>query len=247
MKVPNSVTKKTFKSIQNQLKFKYPVSHKELRDLKMKFKIDISKNSKGVFIDGGAFDGCSVVKFKLANPDFDVISFEPNPILWRYFNKLPTTLIKKGISNDSRAREFKIDYIDADGSSLITTKKIIFDPKTDDSKVKSIKIDCVRLSQFLEDIYKKYEVVVLKLDVEGAEYEILEDLISKNLVSKLHLLYIEFHWQKCKYPEEKHNKLIAKLDKLVHYKEWDALEFAVHKRSKLIRFRRYLTIKKHLS
>ena len=228
-------------------KYAYPVSQKNLTDLRISLKVDIPLNKRGVFIDGGAFDGCSVIKFKLANPNFDCISFEPNPALWRYFRNVPTLLIKKGIATVNKSMDFKIDYIDGDGSSLIPTKKIIFDPNQDDSKVEIIHIDCVNLSQVIQELEEKYDFIVLKLDVEGAEYEILEDLISQNLISKLDQLYVEFHWKKCNFSEKRHNDLVAKLAQLIDYRDWDALDFAVHKRSRIIHLRRYLTLRKYFS
>jgi FkbM family methyltransferase len=242
-----SILKSFIHFAYRESKYAYPVGQKDLLKLKLNLKIDLPINKRGVFIDGGAFDGCSVIKFKLANPNFDCISFEPNPALWKYFHNIPTLLIKKGIASLNKSEAFKIDYIDGDGSSLIPTKKIIHNSNLDDSKVETIYIDCVNISEVIVELDKKYDFIVLKLDVEGAEYEILEHLISRNLISKLDQLYVEFHWKKCNFSEQRHNELVSKLVQLIEFKDWDALDFAVHRRGRIIQFRRYLTLKKYFS
>jgi FkbM family methyltransferase len=202
------------------------------------------EGSRGVFVDCGAFDGCSVIKFKLANPEFDCISFEPNPILWKYFKYIPTKLIKKGISNKNEKMKFRIDHIYADGSSLISTKKVLYGLHQSQSEVKSIEIECISLANLIMTLESKYDYIILKLDVEGAEYDILEDLIARNLLDKLTKLYVEFHWQKCNFSEKRHSDLISNLKSRVVFEDWDALEFAVHKRSRIRFFRRNLVLRK---
>ena len=39
------------------------------------------------------------------------------------------------------------------------------------------------------------EIDIVKIDIEGAEYEVLMDLIDKNLIEKAHSYIIEFHLQ----------------------------------------------------
>ena len=242
------LTLNNFKSlVYQETRCYYPVSKKVLEQLKKNLQIEMPVYNKGVFIDCGAFDGCSVIKFKIANPNFDCISFEPNPKLWKYFKNLPTMLIKKGVSSENKTVDFRIDHIDADGSSLIPTKKILFNSPLNDLHITSIKIECVSLSGIIAELANVYDCIVLKLDVEGAEYDILEDLISKNLLNKLHKLYVEFHWQKCNFPEERHQVLISVLKQKVVFEDWDALEFAAHKRSKIILLRRNITIRKKFS
>lgn len=233
--------------VYQETRYKYPVSKKALKQLAKNLHIEMPIHNKGVFIDCGAFDGCSIIKFKIANPNFDCISYEPNPKLWKYFKNLPTMLIKKGVSSENKTMDFRIDHIDADGSSLIPTKKILFNSPLEDSHITSIKIECVELSSVIAELANVYDCIVLKLDVEGAEYDILEDLISKNLLIKLYKLYVEFHWQKCNFPEERHQKLISELKQKVVFEDWDALDFATYKRSKIIQLRRNITIKKNFS
>jgi FkbM family methyltransferase len=54
-------------------------------------------------------------------------------------------------------------------------------------------LPCIDLSRFLRD-FDVTDLVVLKLDIEGAEYDVLERLIVTNAVSRLSELYVEYHW-----------------------------------------------------
>ena len=79
---------------------------------------------KRLFLDCGAHDGCSVIKWKLLHPEYEIISFEGNPELWNYFSQLPTTLVRKLVADFDGEIEFFIDPVDADGSSVIHSKKL---------------------------------------------------------------------------------------------------------------------------
>jgi FkbM family methyltransferase len=56
-------------------------------------------------------------------------------------------------------------------------------------------VETFSLSELIKAKRAIYDVVALKMDVEGAEYEILEDMIIKDAHRKLHAIYVEFHSQ----------------------------------------------------
>ena len=56
----------------------------------------------------------------------------------------------------------------------------------------TIEVDCINLREFIETFSKK-DNIVLKLDIEGAEYDILEDFIQHNTLDYINHLYVEFH------------------------------------------------------
>ena len=41
----------------------------------------------------------------------------------------------------------------------------------------------------------KYDFVVIKLDIEGGEYAVLDSLVSRNLLHHFNMIYVEFHSQ----------------------------------------------------
>ena len=192
------------------------------------------KQDKGVkenlFIDCGGYDGCSVIKFLLKNPGYDVVSFEANPELWEYYKKLPTKLVKKAVYDHDGIIEFTLDPIDADGSSLIKEKVIDFNQKVKNEDCPKLQVECIDLSKEIENYAKTYKNIVLKLDVEGAEYAILEKMLADETLKYISHLYAEFHWNKIGMKKEEHDILIEAVSRHVKVDNWDAQEFGVHKR-----------------
>lgn len=185
-----------------------------------------------LFIDCGGYDGCSVIKFKLMNPDFDVVSFEANPELWHYYDFLPSELIKKAVFHYDGNVEFRLDPVDADGSSLIKEKEIDFRKTVKNEDCPVVRAECVDLSSFVREKSKFYDVIHLKLDVEGAEYLILDKMIEDGTLRAVDRLYAEFHWNKIGMAKERHDQLVEDVARYTDLclEEWDAQEFAVHKR-----------------
>ena len=53
-----------------------------------------------------------------------------------------------------------------------------------------------QLKEYSEEFLKQFnddDYVILKLDVEGSEYDILDQLIETKLITKINELYVEFH------------------------------------------------------
>jgi FkbM family methyltransferase len=133
-----------------------------------------------VIYDCGANVGTSCAFFKLIYPQSRILAFEPNPKITNYLirniknNSLENIeVIERAVWIDKDGIELGME--DADGSSIHLEKN-----KT---KVKS-----VRLKDYLE----KEEVVdMLKMDIEGAEIEVLKD--CRESLSNVKNIFVEFH------------------------------------------------------
>ena len=194
--------------------------------------LDQQGRSKKLFIDCGGHDGCSTVKAKLKDPTYDLVTFEGNPELWPYYKLLPTKLIKKLVSDINGKVEFIIDPVDADGSSIVKEKNIDFHKKVKNEDCPMILTPCIDLSEFVMREAQHYEEIVLKLDVEGAEYAILNKMLKDGSVKHIKKLYAEFHWNKINLPKEEHDALVEALKEYFEVEEWDAAEFQVHTKGK---------------
>lgn len=190
--------------------------------------LDQQGHTKKLFIDCGGHDGCSIIKFKLYNPTYDIITFEGNPELWPYYENLPAHLIKKLVSDHNGEVEFIIDPVDADGSSIIKEKNIDFYKKVKNEDCPIIVTPCQDLSEFIAQQAENYQEIILKLDVEGAEYAILNKMLQDGTVKHVKKLYAEFHWNKINLPKEEHDALIEQLQPFFDIEGWDAAEFQVH-------------------
>jgi FkbM family methyltransferase len=188
---------------------------------------ELHENEKGVFIDCGGYDGCSALKFIHDNPNFDCFSFEPNPKLWHFYEYIPTTLIKKAVYIHDDLSDFSLDTTDFDGSSLIKEKITDWHGLKINDECPIIRVQCINIINLIKKLKKKYHKIILKLDVEGAEYDILEKLLEFNLIEKIDKIYAEFHWYKCGIPESRHDMIVEKIKNKTKLEDWDGLDFAV--------------------
>lgn len=116
---------------------------------------------------------------------------------------------------------------DGAGSSLIGldewTPKSVNNPGVGDFD-KSYSVGCISLARFILSNCTTAEKVILKLDIEGAEFDVLEDLIKTGAVKLIDDLYIEFHeWAMKSKTIQLKNALIGKIkksSKRIKVKEW---------------------------
>ena len=56
-------------------------------------------------------------------------------------------------------------------------------------------MDSISFSSLLLDVSDHYDCIIVKFDIEGGEYPILEDLRERKLLEKIETLFVEFHSQ----------------------------------------------------
>lgn len=59
------------------------------------------------------------------------------------------------------------------------------------------RVDTIDLAALLHDIAPLHDKLVLKMDAEGAEYELVPHLIDRGIDTLLELMWIEWHCQAC--------------------------------------------------
>jgi len=181
-----------------------------------------SASQRKLFIDCGGYDGCSALKFLLSFPEFDAVTFEPNPAMWRYFSGIPTKLIKKAAYTYDGSIPFRIDAVDGTGSSLVESKKVDNKGLMTNEESPLIEASCIDLSAFVARMATEYDKIVLKLDVEGAEYDILEKMLDEGTVSLVDQLYCEFHHEKMDIELSRHRDILARARAVTRVEPWDA-------------------------
>lgn len=186
----------------------------------------LNHGPKCLFIDAGGYDGCSVLQFLLEEPHFDCVSFEPNPELWRHFEGLPTQLIRKAAYTYNGEIRFTVDPVDFDGSSVIESKRVDFDENVPNADCPVLTVPCVDLSEYVRAARETYGRIVLKLDVEGAEYDILDKMLHDGTIDLVETLYCEFHYGKLDISEARHRKVLEGVCSRVRVRDWDALPFS---------------------
>lgn len=135
-------------------------------------------------IDCGANIGLSVIYFKRLFPKSKIIAFEPDGSIFEMlkknvgaFNYEDVQLINKGLWK----KETSLSFL-AEG----TLGGRVIDSSTGSIRPDIISIDTVRLKDYLYE-----EVDFLKIDIEGAEYEVLLDCADS--LKNVHFLFVEYH------------------------------------------------------
>jgi len=133
-------------------------------------------------IDGGANVGLSLVYFKQIYPDCRIIAFEPDVSVFhvlqkniRAFNFSSIELVNKALWSSETVLEFMAEGADAGRMVEI------------DREAKISKVQTVRLRKYL----LTQPVDLLKLDIEGAETEVLEDCCD--CLDNVSNVFVEYH------------------------------------------------------
>ena len=176
-----------------------------------------------IFIDLGAHDGNSVELFLKNYKDadsFSIHSFEPNPYLVKkYKQSYPLfNIYQKAASNKNGTAKF---YLGNPLSSTLRTDKTTGDICYE----KPINVEIINLSQFILENFSKSDFIIIKMDIEGSEYDVIPKLLEDGLFDGyINLLYGEWHLNKIQNIDLAfHEKLVSLLkDKGFVMKEWCA-------------------------
>jgi FkbM family methyltransferase len=174
-----------------------------------------------IFLDLGLHNGQTLKIAMDKYPEMDkYIGVEPVPSLYQIAVKsLPqeTYVVLYNFALDDlkgKPRDFTTFYEDMNkhnnklGSSLLPDKTI--------KQKKAIEVSVVDVNYFFKQNFKNDDEVILKIDVEGKEYDIFDALIEsgelKRVVKKI---YAEWHFHKVKsISKERHDTIVMKLNKL---------------------------------
>jgi FkbM family methyltransferase len=200
LKLRNSDIKKTIQIIRNY--FTEVLTNK----LFGRFLDDLGPG--GIAIDCGANVGD--ISERMAKTGVRVYAFEPNPHAFQILKKRlenfeNVTCINKGVWDRNTSTKL---YLHKEASkdeefwsfaSSIIKEKINVDPGC------SVEIQLVDLCEFIENLDQPVDL--LKMDIEGAEYEILEKFLEKYLHHKVKMTLVETHDSKIKGLKEKSSRI----------------------------------------
>lgn len=173
-----------------------------------------------MFVDCGGHNGSSVRKFRQTrDPLCEVVTFEPNPLYAECYRGLERhRLIAAAVWTEDGAGSFYLDPIDGDGSSLFRDKRT-----GSIDRDRPIQIATVDLSAWILRTIPEGDSIILKLDVEGAEYDVLDKMLSDGTDRYVRELLIEWHWAKVGVSEERHREIVERWEATgIPVSEWDA-------------------------
>jgi FkbM family methyltransferase len=139
-----------------------------------------------LIIDCGANIGFATLFFKMRYPDARIICFEPDPSCNQILrsnvekNGLKSVQVVEAACGKSTS---KIPFFLDNNSSLINS---VNSGRSRDST--TIEVALVKLSDYITE-----RVDLLKLDVEGSEWDVMQDLVKSQKLSEVDRIVIEYH------------------------------------------------------
>ena len=169
--------------------------------------------SKNLFIDCGTNLGQGLKAFDkkynlFNNPKWYIYTFEPNPYILlnemfkdvKNLNKINKAIwindnnlqfICKGKKDKSMREKYGEKRFQGGNSQIKETEKMIGIPSHVETDY--ITVESINFSNFLKDNANKYNEIIVKMDIEGAEFQIIDHLIKNDTLKIISELYIETH------------------------------------------------------
>ncbi len=127
---------------------------------------------KVTFVEVGGYRGTHTATALRDNPEWESIIIEPMPNMYwflrgRFYQDDRVTLVNKAMAGKTGPRKFYLGGNPASSSLL--------EEKTNISKDNTLDVECIEASSFFRGIKGK---VVVNLNCEGAELEVMENLMD---------------------------------------------------------------------
>ena len=186
---------------------------------------------RAIFIDCG-FNTRDVFDkyYRALGSRFEYIGFEIQTTLWKQaqesheYQNPPVEFIHAGVSDKNgeffyyEPRKWFLNY--KGGATLLEEKQDRTMDKVGD------KVVTINFSDFLADRFQADDFIVVKMDIEGAEYGVLQKIIADGRLNYINLLFVEFHQQYLTSTPDRnwasiHQFIIEQLNaSTVHYYDW---------------------------
>lgn len=171
--------------------------------VKQEYFIPIKKTP--LILDCGSNIGLSVLFFKLFYPCSVIHAFEPLP---ENYNLLEKNILQNKLKDvksynvaiSNKDSYLKLYYSKEDIANSNLRSSVFSERSNIDLDVVIVK--SISLSNFID---KLDQIDILKMDIEGAEFSVFENLTKKNVLSKINHILLEVH----------HNVSNNKLSKLL--------------------------------
>jgi FkbM family methyltransferase len=169
-----------------------------------------TRNGRRIFIDLGAYDGDTIELAMAIHPETDLfVAFEPSAanlaVLRERYEDHPAVRIVAaavGVADAPRVQLYHAP--EGMGHSLLRTKAGV----TEDDAEPVAMID---FSRYLREEFGPADRIVLKVDIEGAEYDLLEHMIADGSIDRIATLYCEWHHRRTAVPAARHRALVRRL------------------------------------
>jgi len=148
-----------------------------------------------ILLDCGGNLGRAVRAFLRTYKDsaeYEIFSFEPQVRLNKFYKGILTNrihLINKVVWTHNGEIEFHY-------TKNVKGSTIFLDYAIDEGIVKTTKVPCIDLSAWIMAKFDPDDYIILKMNIEGAEYPVLEKMANDGSLRHVNELYVSPHVQK---------------------------------------------------
>lgn len=151
-------------------------------------------NKINVFVDCGAHCGESILRAKRQfGTNTQIISFEPIPYFAKEIKKIweddkSVDVVNAAVWIEDGISEFRLSPKITDGSSLLESHI-----GEGENEYLSIKVNTFDFSNFLKQFKERDFKLIVKFDIEGAEYQVLSKMIKEGTINYIDEFWGEWH------------------------------------------------------
>lgn len=191
-----------------------------------------------IFLDCGSNLGRGYTKlaahFNIKDTKHEVHMFEPNIVCYKQLQERFSgfTIHNKAVWNKNEKRILNIEWCPNENGLVGGATNIIQDNFIMPGYIKEEymhewppkykeEVECIDLSLYIKEHCKKEDKIILKLDIEGAELEVLDKLIEDSTIDYLNACVVEWHFHMRKHflkPKDYYLNIFK--EKNIHYLEW---------------------------
>jgi len=174
---------------------------------------------KNVFIDLGSFYGSIINKFMrspLYSPNFEIHAFEANPLFQgqQFVGYPPKTKIHRVAA---WVYDGELDlFLNRDKKVNVQGTSVFREKRTGDLDPENpARVRCIDFDRWLRDNFDPSDNIIVKSNIEGAEYPLFEHLIRCGSVAYIKRLFLRTHWNKIGMAEADHCLFMEAIRKAV--------------------------------
>lgn len=160
-------------------------------------------------------------------PNFEFFAFEPNSVLHPYIREniktlplqFPLNLRQEAVWIENGTTNLYLGQHES--STVMLGKRMLPEhgPPIDYSN--PVLVPAIDFSTWIRESFSEQDNIVVKMDIEGAEYPVLRKMIADQSISFIKVLYVEWHYDRFAYmSRDEHGSLVEAVSRLVDVRPW---------------------------
>lgn len=185
----------------------------------MNFKGAAIVKTRKIFIDCGAWTGDSIKEFEKHYTGYEIYGFECESRVRKRLRRLSREtgfhFIEKAVWIRDENVNLYLGHKRSQSSSLLLSKKRYIDETV------FTEVEAIDFSKWIVESFDKDDYIICKMNIEGAEYDVLEKMVSDNSIDYIDKLFISWHWKKLEgFLKRRHKKIRNDINKRTNLLIW---------------------------